>query len=98
MRSITIQVSDEVAIKLAAEAMLRKLTVEELAAERIASPAWNHPGYDRRTATTANTNYVELADQASRAPSARKSREEIDADIVVIIDSTNKDSFGSSAA
>ncbi len=80
MQSITIQVPDEVATNLAAEASLRKLTIEEVAKERLISPASLRRDRPVRGAKKAKTNYLQLADEASKSPSARKSSAEIDAD------------------
>ena len=81
MQRTTVQVSDEVAQKLAAEASLRQLTVEELATERISAPSSRQKSQSHRNPKKGLPNYLELAGVASKAPSARKSLNQIDADI-----------------
>ena len=81
MRSITIHVSDEVANRLAAEASLRKVSIEELATERVSSELPRRQSGRGQSANRVRVDYVQLAEEASRAPSARKSIAEIDADV-----------------
>jgi hypothetical protein len=74
---ITLHIPDDIARNLMAEAASRHITVEELAAERIES---------RRVPARDRPDYVALAMAGSKSPSARKSVEQIDADIDAVRD------------
>jgi hypothetical protein len=80
MRSIVVQVSDEVAKRLAAEAALMNTTLEELASKRISLP-WISQTRQRRKKGDGSVDFLDLATTASNAPSARKSVAQIDEDI-----------------
>ena len=81
MHRITIQVSDELANELAEEASRLRLTVEDLATERLTSSSLNRRGDAPQRSKSVKTNYMQLAAEASRASSARKSLTDIDNDI-----------------
>ena len=79
MTSITIEVSDELARKLAAEAARRSLTIEQVACERVSM--LEGPGGAKPLNDLVRINYLKLAKEASDAPSARKSSVVIDGDV-----------------
>jgi hypothetical protein len=79
MRTIVVQVSDQVASKLADEA-IRQVTIEELAAERVSS-LFGKPSEKRSRARRPRIDYLKLSELGSAAASARKPKEQIDSDI-----------------
>ncbi len=78
MQAITIHVTDEVARNLAAEAATLRISIEELAEQRVSAPKQSSQGAPQKSGPT---DYVQLARAASKAPSARKSVREIDRDV-----------------
>ena len=80
MRTITIRVSEQLAKKLAAEAALRNLTLEELATERVTHAPPVASGFPV-SSSERPLNSLQLAEIARNAPSARKSPALIDSDV-----------------
>jgi hypothetical protein len=73
MKLITAAVSDDVAKRLEVEATARNITLEDLAAELLRQSA--------ETPVSGHPDYLALAAAAAQAPSARRSKAQIDAEI-----------------